>query len=126
MILVVETRDQNLRANERLTVHTLGAASRPRSDPTATDPSNVYQSAHTPDPIAKQQTAGILSELGAEEESFSREVFGRRSFEDGGERHRDDAEKDDGEGEGGENGEDENRLDVIRSRTRAMAVISVF
>jgi hypothetical protein len=56
-----------------------------RSDPTIVDPLEVNPSAYASDPIGKQQTGSILSELRAEKESFSREVLGQRSFEDGGE-----------------------------------------
>jgi hypothetical protein len=74
----------------------LSEARRSCSNPTVTDPLDIYPSADAPDPIAEQQTAGILSELGAEEERFSREVFGRGSFEDGRKRDGEDAEKDEG------------------------------
>lgn len=92
------------------TGHTLSDTRRSCSDPATANPLEVYPPADAPDPIAEQQTAGILSELGAEEERFSREVLVRRSFEDGGERHRDDAEKDGGQDERGENREDEDGL----------------
>jgi hypothetical protein len=88
-------RVSNGRTDGRM-VHTLSAARRSCSDPAAADPLDIYPSADAPDPITEQQTAGILSELGAEEERFSREVLVRRPFEDGGERDRDDEEEDGG------------------------------
>lgn len=55
--------DQDERATDGRMVHTLSAARRSCSDPTGADPLDIYPSADAPDPIAEQQTPGILSEL---------------------------------------------------------------
>jgi hypothetical protein len=83
-------------------------------DPTAPDPIDIYRSAYTSNPVAKQQTNRILPESGTEKECLSRKILVRYSFEGCREYHPGNANEHEGKHESGKKRNKEQGLDVIR------------